>query len=492
MDWVDSVLEAMGFGQVFRGWIATFHREAAASFLLHGVSPVHAILFSIRQEDLLAALLFVIHLEPFLVWLEAVLTGLRVANIREASFGYMDEVQVVGDDLQDIVKVDLASRDFEAASGALLNRICKTTIIGLGSGAGRQNWPLQWILASSSVKVLGFTTSPVVSLTVQLSRDCVLTGMERTLQSWSTRRLETLQQRVQVLEVFILSKAWYIAHLLPLATSASSPGLMVPATRLCSLVADFLWAGCFQRMAFDECHEKRSAGGLGLSCPQTRAQAILAKQACRHLAAGVRPALHLAYWLGISLQGLLLAPASAGLRLEGYPPAQYVDLLSLLRKVFTLSCVDTANLQLATSAAIYKKLTCTFPNPLVSGSEGTCLGTHLAETAGSLSGGCGGRPPFLPPTRPPGCPGQQIPLGDGPLTCLPDLPASGSLRDHPPFLHQLFQDLCILAPPSFSSGPPSPSEWPSLMRSSSTWRGHHWRPGFGRHHLHGLGHQVLS
>jgi hypothetical protein len=54
----------MGFGQVFRGWIATLHREAAASFLLHEVSPVLAILFSIHQGDPLAALLLVIHLEP--------------------------------------------------------------------------------------------------------------------------------------------------------------------------------------------------------------------------------------------------------------------------------------------------------------------------------------------------------------------------------------------------------------------------------------------
>ena len=376
MDWVDSVLEAMGFGQVFRGWIATLHREAAASFLLHEVSPVLAILFSIRQGDPLAALLFVIYLEPFLVRLEAVLSGLRVANIREASFRYMDDVQVLGDDLQDIIRVDLACRDFEAASGALLNRNRKTTIIGLGSWAGRQDWPLQWILASTSVKVLGFTISPVFTNTVQLSWDSVLSGMERTLQSWRTRRLETLQQRVQVLEVFVLSKAWYIAHLLPLATTPAFPGQTAPATRLRRLVADFLWAGRLRRLAFDECHAKRSAGGLGLSCPQTRAQAMLAKQACRHLAAGGRPALHLAYWLGISPQGLLPALASTGLRLEGEPPGQYADLLTLLREVFALSCVDTANLQLATSAAIYKELTCTPPPPPPwwSGSEGICPG----------------------------------------------------------------------------------------------------------------------
>jgi hypothetical protein len=104
MDWVDSVLEAMGFGQVFRGWIATLQRGCnlfpppwgfphPSHPLLHppggplgGPSPCNSP-------------------GAFLVRLEAVLIGLRVANIREASFGYMDNIQVLGNDLQDIVRV---------------------------------------------------------------------------------------------------------------------------------------------------------------------------------------------------------------------------------------------------------------------------------------------------------------------------------------------------------------------------------------------------
>jgi hypothetical protein len=50
-----------------------------------------------------------------------------------------------------------------------------------------------------------------------------------------------------------------------------------------------------------------------------------------------------------------------------------------------------------------------------------------------------------PFTWPPGCLGQQAPLWGSPLTCLPDLPASGSLGDYPPLFHQLLQDLCCLA-----------------------------------------------
>jgi hypothetical protein len=149
----------------------------------------------------------------------------------------------LGDDLQDIVRVDLACRDFEAASGALLNRNRKTTIIGLGSWASRQGWPLQCLLVSDHVKVLGFIISPIFSLTIQLSWDYVLSGTERTFGFWRTLRLETLQQRVQALEVCILTKAWFVAHLLPLATRASRPDLVAPATCFRRIVSDFLWAG---------------------------------------------------------------------------------------------------------------------------------------------------------------------------------------------------------------------------------------------------------
>ena len=47
LDWLDRVMEAMGFGLIFRGWIQTLHRGASASFLLHKISPALAILFSI-------------------------------------------------------------------------------------------------------------------------------------------------------------------------------------------------------------------------------------------------------------------------------------------------------------------------------------------------------------------------------------------------------------------------------------------------------------
>ena len=156
---------------------------------------------------------------------------------------------------------------------------------------------------------------------------------------------------------FVLSKAWYVAHLLPLATSASNPALVAPATRFWRLLANFLWADRLQRAwllmnaaprgrpLLPRDHGPGNAGQAGLSSP------------------GCCPALHLAYWLGISLKALLPAMASAGATMVGNPAGHYADLLTLRKEIFSTDCIDTGCLQLAKSAAIYKELTATLPPP---------------------------------------------------------------------------------------------------------------------------------
>jgi hypothetical protein len=66
---------------------------------------------------------------------------------------------------------------------------------------------------------------------------------------------------------------------------------------------------------------------------------MLDKQACFHLATGGHQTLHLTYWQGINLLGLLLVKTFADLIVVGDPPVLYADLLSLLWVVFSLEFV---------------------------------------------------------------------------------------------------------------------------------------------------------
>jgi hypothetical protein len=60
------------------------------------------------------------------------------AALCEATLSYMDNVNELGEDEKDILVTDELCRDFEATSGAILNRNPKTVIFGLSSWLGPQ------------------------------------------------------------------------------------------------------------------------------------------------------------------------------------------------------------------------------------------------------------------------------------------------------------------------------------------------------------------
>ena len=352
LSWVDRVLEAMGFGPLLRQWISVLHRGASACFMLHGLTPDLQILFSLRQGDPLAMILFVIQIEPLLVALERLLAGVWVGAVREAALGYVDDVVVLGEEEGDLQILDVVVRDFESVSGAILNRNRKSVLLGLGSWAERAEWPLTWINIASEVKIYGVIVTAAYNRTVSLSWGRVIDGLEAVLHMWTARFLPTLASRTQALEVFAFSKLWYLAQILPMPA--------VQLKRIKKAAGAFLWKGRLERLAWDELHGPLYEGGLALSCVASRAQALLAKQACHRLAAGGRPFAHLAYWIGLRLKGHL-ASLGRGPHSEVIP-AFMSDLSRLLLEVFELECVEVANLGAVAAKSVYAELLST-PTP---------------------------------------------------------------------------------------------------------------------------------
>jgi hypothetical protein len=228
--------------------------------------------------------------------------------------------------------------------------------MGLGTWAGRLDWPLPWLHTSPTIKVLGIVFSADYAATLAATWDRVAAGVIKTLSVYRGRHLPTLRQRVQVLTEFVLSKVWYFCQALPLPSTA--------AARLRTAVADFLWRGRLERLPFDELHRPRDQGGLGLPCLQTRAEALFAKQHCHFLAAGGRLAAHAAFWLGPALQPYLPALPATPHSASG-PSALYATLLPLLLEVFSLPGVDVADLAAVTSRGVYQHWTSDLPPPKI-------------------------------------------------------------------------------------------------------------------------------
>ena len=205
----------------------------------NGLSREIRVSFSFRQGDCIAGDLYCLTQEPLLRMLRTKLVGLCFYNFFEKDTTYLDDTAIVSEELEDLVKYDKIMKEYEKQSGAMLSRDKKSKVMGLGQWQGKLDWPLEvpWLRPVKEIKVLGIVLCPQYSETLKRTWDRVLRGFQKTLFSWGSRVLFSLQQRVTVLQTFALSKLWYAAQVLPLTTnvvkkieSASSSFIFCPVS----------------------------------------------------------------------------------------------------------------------------------------------------------------------------------------------------------------------------------------------------------------------
>ena len=110
--------------------------------------------------------------------------------------------------------------------------------------------------------------------------------------SWSSRQLDTLVQRVEVLRIFATSTLWYKASALPLPVKF--------AKKFESAMFRFLWTGKLEKLKLDEVKNPSLQGGLNLPCVISKSDSLFLSQTCKLLAKpGNKQYRHVQYWLGI-------------------------------------------------------------------------------------------------------------------------------------------------------------------------------------------------
>jgi hypothetical protein len=75
-------------------------------------------------------------------------------------------------------------------------------IVGLGTWAGRLDWPLQWLEAAAEVKIYNVVVAPSFAVTVACSWDRVVFKFETVMHMWAGRRLPTRLLRRQAFPSF--------------------------------------------------------------------------------------------------------------------------------------------------------------------------------------------------------------------------------------------------------------------------------------------------
>ena len=300
LDYLLKVMSKMNFSPTFRSWIKMLHEGAQTKFLLRKLTAAIDVTFSIRQGDPLSMILFIIYIEPFLRFLERKLKGLQLFGLTQLVEAYCDDVNILTDSEDDILEVDTAVSKFEAMSGALLSRNRKCSIIGFGGWKERTNWPLAYVKTEKEVKIFGIYIQESYKSMLARNWSYRFKKFQNCLKSWSSRFLPSLGARVEVLNMFALSRVFYVASILPINKTM--------VKKFESALEKFLWnaSGYLLRVAMDEVVNKRNKGGLNLISMSAMCNSLLTSQFLRLLkSSDAKSVKHVVYWIGDSLVDLL-------------------------------------------------------------------------------------------------------------------------------------------------------------------------------------------
>ena len=180
-----------------------------------GLTDPIELMFSVRQGDPIALILYLIFVEPLLLRLRKRMPGVKVGGVSSGIEGYVDDVSLWVSSEEELLLLEEIFRQFESFSGAMLNRVKKSKILGFGSWKKRKRWPLAWLKSVKEVKIFGFFWKNSYKEMLKKNWETTVEKFQKCLLGWELRCLPTLRQRVFVLQVFTLPIIWYRAHLLP-------------------------------------------------------------------------------------------------------------------------------------------------------------------------------------------------------------------------------------------------------------------------------------
>ena len=146
VDFVFNILQTLGFGEQFVGYIKTLYSGIESSLMVNNIlSDSFPVSRSVRQGCPLSMSLFILFQEPFYraVVASRVFRPLTLPDSTEINLlGYADDTTLLVTNERSLLEAFSLIRKFEKATGSKLN-INKTKIYGTGNWRGRDQWPIQ-------------------------------------------------------------------------------------------------------------------------------------------------------------------------------------------------------------------------------------------------------------------------------------------------------------------------------------------------------------
>ena len=213
-------------------------------------------------------------------------------------------------------------------SGSKLSRNLKSKVLFLGawkSPEKRPPLPVKYLKEEKELKIFGFQITANYKETVKRNWEERIKKLRGVLCKWKDRDLPTLEQRVQVVNIYLASTLWYTAQVLPLPTKYRK--------QIDTELGRFIFHSriTMGRLKLEElCHPVRD-GGMGLWDTARKAEALLTTQTLRMVERRGPGWKHLSYWLEATI-GDKLNLSKDGPRSLEEPPELHRKIGEVMRR----------------------------------------------------------------------------------------------------------------------------------------------------------------
>ncbi len=271
-----SVLKKFGFGENFIKWIVILYTDILTEVKCNGfLTQPFKVSRSIRQGCPLSALLYSLVAEPLglLINKEKGIQGIKIEEEWEfkKTFQYADDTTIVVENMESVKKVMEKIQLYCDGSGAKINEE-KTVYMKFGGVAALTGFFK--FMEVQEMKILGAVVEKNGKVAVDNMWEGIVGGMERRLNFWRSRFL-SLKGKVLIVNMLMLSKMWYVLHVMPL------PNWVLRRIKKC--VLEFLWDKKPPRIAYCTLIGQPEDGGMGLVDVEQKMKSMRVKVVRKYL-----------------------------------------------------------------------------------------------------------------------------------------------------------------------------------------------------------------
>lgn len=250
-----KVMERMGFGEVFIGWIKTLYTGASCLVQVNGkLGQCFEVKEGVRQGCPLSPLLFILYMEPVAeaIRKDSGIKGLMIPGGKGAVVKlsqYADDTTLLLESDKCLERALYLFEEFSLASGAILNR-SKSAVKFFGKFKQRREGIGGLQVCEDPLKILGISFQNEGSVTLNWERR--ISSVQKRLERWKGCRL-SLMGKVLVLKMDVLPFFQFLAYIYPLTASMRKSVIR--------LLFNFVWGGRYEYVKRTEMFNPVNEGG---------------------------------------------------------------------------------------------------------------------------------------------------------------------------------------------------------------------------------------